>query len=160
LDKTSSQGKILRPDWQFSEEKIDEKTFLSTIKHFMFQTTKIARLLMRDELRQAHTILEQSLRVDFLRLLEMEARIRTNDTTQTWYDGRRLDEWANPNILKKIPETFGQFDLQSQAKALLALSDLFEELSQNISDQTSYAFPQKAFNQIKAWLCQTIGSCL
>jgi hypothetical protein len=62
--------------------------------------------------------------------------------------------------IEKIPETFGQFDLQSQAKALLALSDLFEELSQNISDQTSYVFPQKAFNQIKAWLCHAIGPCL
>ena len=56
--------------------------------------------------------------------------------------GRHIEEWADPQVLGQVRLTFGGYDAEPAAEALVATIRLFQWTAQDTSDRLGYHFPR------------------
>jgi aminoglycoside 6-adenylyltransferase len=77
-------------------------------------------------------------------MIEWHARAAHGWDYGTWHDGRFLERWAEPRVLKGLPAVFAHYDEDDIRRGLLATMDLFRWLAQETAEQLRYPFPVDA----------------
>lgn len=153
FDKDASDSPLTLPKaWLAPPPDPTQDEFLALVKRVFLAATRAAKLLKRGELWGAKYQCDTDMKRHLLTMFEWHARATHGSDHDTWYDGRYLDQWADPQALASLPATFAAYDASDLWRALFATLDLFRRLAIETAEQLNYAYPSQAEWHINAWL--------
>jgi len=126
--------------------------FTALINHAWLTATRTARLLKRGELWQAKAQVDTVFKDRLLTMLEWHIQVKYGLERDTWYEGRYLKQWAEPDILAEIPATFARYQVDDLWRALSAGLTLFRRLATETAERLQYPYPTMADEHITSWL--------
>jgi aminoglycoside 6-adenylyltransferase len=150
LDKDGLAAK-LPPPYILPAERPSQAVFEETVRRFWYDVSQVAKRIRRRDLWVVKAQ-DSALKEHLLHLIEWHAQVVHNH--DTWHEGRFMAEWADPEIWKTLPDTFGGFDAASSWRALLATMDLFRRLALEIAPLLQYPYPTRLDDQITRWIQQ------
>jgi aminoglycoside 6-adenylyltransferase len=115
-----------------------EAEFLELIHRFWSLAGRKAKKICRGELYIAQS---WSLNHVMLPMIEWHAHATHGWEHDTWYDGRFLEEWADPRILEAFFRTFAHYGRNDMSHSLLATMDLFRWLATETANRLGYQYP-------------------
>jgi aminoglycoside 6-adenylyltransferase len=124
--------------------------FTQTIYQTFLITTRTAKFLRRGDLWRAKQVSDGSMRQLLLCMMEWHAQVIHGK--DTWYDGRFLEQWADPRVLVVLPTIFSAYDTPSTWDSLLAILDLFRWLAQETAEKLHYPYPETADSHITTFI--------
>lgn len=153
FDKDAPDSPLTLPEaWLASPPHPPQDEFLVLVNQVFLSATRAAKLLKRGELWGAKYQCDTDMKRHLLTMLEWHARATHGPNHDTWYDGRYLDQWADPQARADLPATFAAYDASDLWRALFATLDLFRRLAIETAEQLNYAYPIQAERHINAWL--------
>jgi aminoglycoside 6-adenylyltransferase len=126
--------------------------FLEVVSSFWALSLLTSKHICRRELWMAHEMSGAQMRAALLKMLEWHARSASGWAIETWYEGRRMTEWAEPRALEALGQTFGHFDAPDTWRALDASMELFRWLARETSDRLGYPYPVEAEEHVRGWV--------
>ncbi|MCO6449408.1 MAG: aminoglycoside 6-adenylyltransferase [Caldilineales bacterium] len=139
LDRTGVESALLPRPTPMPSEPLTHQDLAQSTARFLLMADKIARCLARGELFRAHRLLGGELQDEILKLLEWQAH--TGSGIDTWYGGRRLEQWADPQVLAELPDLFPAHESRDIAQALAAAIRLFRRLAEDIARVGAFPWP-------------------
>lgn len=118
-----------------------EPEFLNLVHDFWYHTVWTAKKLRRGELWTAKFCCDGYLKQLLHRMLEWHTRARRGESTDTWMNGRFLEEWADARAVAALPAIFAHYDAPDVWRALLATMDLFHWLAFETAKTLGYPYP-------------------
>jgi aminoglycoside 6-adenylyltransferase len=152
LDKTGSADASLQP---FNLEAAVHPTtaeFQSTTDNFLLEASRTAKLIQRQDLWRAKASCDAELKKKLLRMMEWHARAKYGRERDTWYDGRYLAQWADPEVAAALPTTFAAYDTADLHRAFHATLDLYYQLALETAEVLSYPYPTPGQDAALSWL--------
>jgi aminoglycoside 6-adenylyltransferase len=132
-----------------------ESTWTDTNHDFLYHAVWAAKKARRGELWIAKSSCDGYLKTLLLRLIEWHAITKNN--RDTWHKGRFLENWAEPEILAELPDTFARYTLVDVQRALLFSLRFYERFGREVAKRLGYAFPDEACAFATAQVKQLIG---
>jgi aminoglycoside 6-adenylyltransferase len=144
---------IQLPPFKFDPFEPPDVTEFQTVVHEMLLNGyKMAKLIKRGDLVRAKLVLASQMRPTLLTMIAWHAQAVFGSERDTWYNGRYLDEWADPRVLAALPNTYGGFSDEETWRSLFGLLILFRWLAEEMAVSWDYAFPAAAADQVMAWI--------
>lgn len=126
--------------------------FAVILNQFWLSIYRASNMVRRGELWRARMITDGPLRQQLLRILEWHAKAGNGEACDTWYDGRFLDEWVEPQVLALLPGIFAPFDEAGTRRAILAFMTLMDKLGRQTAEKWSYPYPIENQTHILDWI--------
>lgn len=151
-----------------SEEAATEKlprvltmptTFPASVRtqltHGLFLSFGLAKSIFRNDLWRAHNYLSQ-IRAQIMWFIEIRARSNTSRKVDTWDDGRYIDQWADHELIKRLPNLFPGYDQESLTKSFHFALGLLDELALDVSTLMREDYPTPGQQSALKWLYEAI----
>jgi aminoglycoside 6-adenylyltransferase len=87
-----------------------------------------------------------------LRMIEWHARAKRGWGYDTWFRGRFLEKWADPQALRQMRDVFSHYDEADVKRSLLAAMSLFRALALETAERLGYSYPEEADKQVTEWI--------
>ena len=138
IDKDGITKQMLKPTYQISIiKKPSEKEFQNLINDFWWDTTYVAKCLVRDEIFYAKFMSETVIRTEYLiPLIEWHIASEHNWNITTNKYGRLFKKYLNQEMWAKTEQTFSGSDIKENWTALFSGNELFDGLR----DKTTVLF--------------------
>jgi aminoglycoside 6-adenylyltransferase len=117
-----------------------EQAFALAVGYFWAGALAVARQLRRRNLWVAKSR-DWVLKGHLLKMLEWHARAEHGWDTDTWYEGKFLAQWTDPQSWHALHGAFGRFDAADSWQTLFATMDLFRRLATETAARLGYAYP-------------------
>jgi aminoglycoside 6-adenylyltransferase len=141
LDKDSLAGTFMEPAMRAaSGTPPSEREFRDLVDEFWFEAYHIPKYLARQELMLAK-FRDWSTRELLLRLIGWHARTRHGWDYDTWYLGKHLRQWAEPEVWEALFACYGRFDAEDSWRAFFATIRLFDSLGEETARTLGYHYP-------------------
>lgn len=121
---------------------MSEEVFNNMVNDFYFHNIWAYKKLKRGELWSAKMNVDAYLKNYLLRMIEYYCYLMNG--VDVWHDGRFIDRWAEPSILKDLSECFAHYDTEDVKSALIHTHQLFARLSKEIAYKKGFTYPDKA----------------
>jgi hypothetical protein len=95
---------------------------------------------------------DQQVKKCLLTMMEWNAVASDPERHDTWYGGRRLQEWADPRWNAQLIQTWPSYDLAGAWDALLATLELFSKVARETAQLLSYPYPIDDELRIRKWI--------
>jgi aminoglycoside 6-adenylyltransferase len=142
------KDRILPPFTPLSDKPashlLTEAEFTEIANDFWYHTVWTAKKLCRGELWTALRCCDVYMKNLLLKVIECHARVLHGTDYDTWYNGRFLERWADPRVIKGLKNTYARYDKKDIRRALLATMDLFRWITREIVEKTGYPYPATA----------------
>lgn len=154
IDKDGITKQMLKPTYQISIiKKPSEKEFQNLINDFWWDTTYVAKCLVRDEIFYAKFMSETVIRTEYLiPLIEWHIASEHNWNITTNKYGRLFKKYLNQEMWAKTEQTFSGSDIKENWTALFSMTDLVSEIGTELSKKLEYKYPDKLENDIRKYL--------
>ena len=154
IDKDGITKQMLKPTYQISIiKKPSEKEFQNLINDFWWDTTYVAKCLVRDEIFYAKFMPETVIRTEYLiPLIEWHIASEHNWNITTNKYGRLFKKYLNQEMWAKTEQTFSGSDIKENWTALFSMTDLVSEIGTELSKKLEYKYPDKLENDIRKYL--------
>lgn len=130
-----------------------QNEFLEVVNDFLYHAIWTAKKLGRGELWTANFCLDSYMKWKcLLRMIEWHTRATRGWTHDIWHNGRFLEEWANPQVLKGLQNAFAHYDEEDIRHGLLATMDLFRRIAMETAEKLSYPYPTKTDERVTEWI--------
>ncbi|MFT3904091.1 MAG: AadS family aminoglycoside 6-adenylyltransferase [Niabella sp.] len=154
IDKDGLTQNLKKPTYQVSIiKKPTEEKFRQVLNDFWWDTTYVAKCLVRKDLFYAKFMSESVIRTNYLLPL-MEWYIADkhgwNITTNKF--GRLFKKYLSPEMWEKTEKTFSGSDIEENWNALFAMADLTSEIGKELSEKRGYEYPEKTETDIRKYL--------
>jgi aminoglycoside 6-adenylyltransferase len=106
----------------------------SVIHEFWYHTLRAIKHLNRDDLWRAFMSCNHEIKRPLLQMIEWQTKASKGWNVDTLYEGRMIAKWANDDVVSQFPVAFQGYDRAALARGLIASIDLFETLSQEVTD--------------------------
>ena len=116
--------------------------FANLVNDFWYHAVWTARKLRRGELWVARSCLDGHMKRLLLLVIEWKADLGAS--TDHWFDGRFLEQRAEPSTLEALHNSFAHYDSQDVARALGATMDLFRRLARDLAVRLELPYPTGA----------------
>ncbi len=126
IDKDGITKQMLKPTYQISIiKKPSEKEFQNLINDFWWDTTYVAKCLVRDEIFYAKFMSETVIRTEYLiPLIEWHIASEHNWNITTNKYGRLFKKYLNQEMWAKTEQTFSGSDIKENWTALFSMTQL------------------------------------
>jgi aminoglycoside 6-adenylyltransferase len=131
--------------------------FLEVVNDFLYHAVFTVKHLQRGELWWTITCLDCYMQRLLLRMIEWHAQATHDWELDTWFGGRFLEEWAHPQAVEGLHETFSHYNIEDASRALLASINLFRWLATQTSTRLSYPYPTEADKNVTKWIKTSIS---
>ena len=115
---------------------------------FWFHALWTAKKLMRGELWTAKRCCDFYLKQLLLVFIEWEAKLTGNENTDTWYNGRFFERWADKETQEDTRKVFAHYDETDIWRALLETMSLFRRVASYVAGGFGLVYPAAADNKI------------
>src|SRR5687767_359129 len=105
-----------------------ETDFLNVVNDFWYHAIWTTKKLQRGEVWTAKTGTDGYMKRLLLNMIEWHAHATGKGTSDTWFNGRFLEEWADPRVLAELKNTFALYESADVKRGLLATMNLFRWL--------------------------------
>jgi aminoglycoside 6-adenylyltransferase len=154
LDKTGTPTELHLPE-TVTPKSPTQAEFTALSQRLWLDAIRAAKFIRRKDLWRAKQLCDGEMKQHLLTLLEWQAAVRPGQQ-DIWYDGRFLNEWADPQAVADLPATFAAYEAADLQRALLATLSLFRRLAREVARQLGYSYPveidQYVHDQIRAML--------
>jgi len=116
--------------------------FANLANDFWYHAVWTARKLRRGELWVARSCMDGHMKRLLLRVMEWKADL--GSSTDHWFDGRFLEQWADPSTLAALGDSFAHYDSSDVARALEATMGLFRRLASDLAVRMELPYPTGA----------------
>jgi aminoglycoside 6-adenylyltransferase len=121
----------------------DPAAFTNLVNNFWYHAVWAARKLRRGELWVARSCVDGQMKQLMLQLIEWQADL-TGANPDHWFDGRFVEQWADPSTLAALRDSFAHYDPADVARALAATMDLFRHLATDLALRLELSYPTSA----------------
>jgi len=129
-----------------------QSEFLQVVSDFMYHAVFTAKHLMRGELWWAKMSSDCYMQRLLLRMIEWHARAKHGWSYDTWFRGRFLEKWVDPQVLRQMREVSSHYDEPDVKRGLLAAMCLFRALALETAERLGYSYPEEADVQVTGWV--------
>jgi aminoglycoside 6-adenylyltransferase len=126
--------------------------FAAVLNQFWLSIYRASNMVLRGELWRARTISDGPIRQQLLCMLEWHAKAEKGGVYDTWYDGRFMADWGEPQVLALLPEIFASFDAAGTRRAILASMTLMDRLGKQTAEKWGYPYPIENQIHIQEWI--------
>jgi aminoglycoside 6-adenylyltransferase len=140
LDKDNLfENVTISNDEDYRIHKPTEKEFLDTCNEFWWVSTYVVKGLLRKEITYAKGMLERVVRPMFMQVIEWNVGIENNFNVSLGKDDRFLELYITNDFYKKILLTYSNFELEENWKALLVMTEVFQQASNFVADKFGFS---------------------
>jgi aminoglycoside 6-adenylyltransferase len=126
--------------------------FLELVNDFLYHSIWTAKHVMRGELWWSLTCLNCRLANQLRQMIEWQARATHGKDYDSWFRGRFLEAWAEPEALKGLEDSFARYTKQDAVAALKAAMDLFRKTATDTANKLNFKYPTDADKKIAEWI--------
>jgi aminoglycoside 6-adenylyltransferase len=117
-----------------------QQEFTGVVEEFWFEIYHVTKYLAREE-RWMARVRECAVNEFLLTMIEWHSRARHGRDLDTHYLGKRITEWASPDVLARLPETYSGDDPTSAWAALDATCQLFRDIARETATRLTLTYP-------------------
>jgi len=128
-----------------------EDEFQQVVNDFLYHSVWTAKHVMRGELWWGLTCVNCRLAHLLQQMIEWQARATHGNRYDTWFRGRFLEMWADPETLEELKDSFARYNKQDAAIALKASMDLFRKTALDVAKKLNYRYPTDADKKVTEW---------
>lgn len=136
-------GEALHP----TQEELD-----AAVNRAILSAARAAKFIYRLDLWRGQSEMSGQLRRQLLTMIEWHARTQSGLHLDTWYDGRHMSVWADPQIVSFVPATFASFDAADMKRALEETIRLIHLLAGEIALALGLQYPNRGQQAAVSWL--------
>lgn len=122
-----------------AETPPSEAEFSECVNWFAAAALMQAKLIVRNEPWLAKQR-DHDLKAQLLRMIEWDHRSRQGWDYETWYLGKHINQWADPEVRDSLDRCWTGFDIDEMRPALQASVALFDELAERT--RSALGFPR------------------
>jgi hypothetical protein len=111
-----------------------------------------SKQLVRHELWMALGTVDQQVKQCLLTMMEWHAIATNPELGDTWYGGRRVQEWADPRWVAALRETWPTYDVEGAWDALLATFELFSKVAKETAESLGHRYPVDEELRVRTWI--------
>jgi len=126
--------------------------FLQVVNDFLYHAVFTAKHLRRGELWWSKMSSDCYMQHLLLRMVEWHSRARHGWSYDTWFRGRFLERWADPQVLKQMRHAFSHYNEADVKRGLLAAMTLFHTVAAEVAEKLKYKYPVDADKQVTEWI--------
>lgn len=119
-------------------KKPSEKTFRDVCNEFWWVSAYVAKGLSRGEITYAKEMLETVVRPMFMKLIEWKIGMENDFSVSIGKSGRLMHKYLPDGFYTKVLHTYSDFDIENNWKALFAMTELFEQISNEVSTRLGF----------------------
>lgn len=116
----------------------DEGEFMNLVNDFWYHAVWTAKHLRRGELWWARGGCDGHMKGLLLTMLTWQARASGRDT---WFRGRFLEQWAEPQAVQELHGAFAHYDHEDIWQALFETMQLFSRISLDTAARLGFGYP-------------------
>ncbi|MNK47439.1 Aminoglycoside 6-adenylyltransferase [compost metagenome] len=156
IDKDGITKQMQQPTYQVSIiKRPSKKEFQNVINDFWWDTTYVAKCLVRDEIFYAKYMSETTIRTEYLiPLIEWYIVSDNNWNITTNKHGRLFKKYLSQEMWTKTQRTFSGSEIEENWDALFSMADLVSEIGTELSKTLDYPYPQKLEADIRKYLTE------
>ena len=152
LDKHGLAVRMTAPGAEVTPKAPTQRVFINTVHSLFGLVLWESKQLVRHELWMALGTVDQQVKQCLLAMMEWHS-IATNPTLgDTWYGGRRVQEWADPRWVAALRHTWPSYDSEGAWDALLATLDLFSMMAKETAKALGYLYPVEEELRVRSWM--------
>jgi aminoglycoside 6-adenylyltransferase len=126
-------------DKDYYIQRPTEKEFLDTCNEFWWVSTYVAKGLLRNEIIYAKEMLETVVRPMFMKVIEWKVGIENNFDVSFGKAGKFLKTYLTNDCYKKNLLTYSNFEPQENWKALLLMTEIFQQTSNFVANHLGFS---------------------
>jgi aminoglycoside 6-adenylyltransferase len=111
-----------------------------------------SKQLVRHELWMALGTVDHQVKECLLTMMEWQAISANPELGDTWYGGRRVQEWADPRWVAALRETWPSYDVERAWDALLATLELFSQVAKETAESLGHRYPVDEELRVRTWI--------
>lgn len=115
-----------------------EKEFDQVVNDFLYHIVWAAKKLRRGELWTAKACCDGYMKRRLLTMIEWHTLAHKGWSTDIWFNGRFLEEWTDPKIVRRLHDTFAHYNYEDVKKALFGTGNLFVEIARETARKLGY----------------------
>ena len=150
IDKGDS-GTVQAPGKAVTRPQQQAVEFESAVHQFWITAYRAATMIRRGDLWRARHIMDVNLRRLITQMMAWHAQA-SGTGIDTWYDGRFIDEWADPRALATLAGLFAAYEQTATVKALREMLDLYEWIARETAVRKQHPYPTAALDQVRDWI--------
>ncbi len=121
--------------------------FNEHLNDFLYHAIWTAKKIRRGELWVAKSCCDGYMKRLLLRMIEWHARAHHGWNYDTWFNGRFLESWAEPQVLSELAPAFAHYELDDLKKALGQTVRLHKSLSTETAKKLDYKFSNEMYSE-------------
>jgi hypothetical protein len=111
-----------------------------------------SKQLVRRELWMALGTVDQQVKQCLLTMMQWHSIASNPELGDTWYGGRRVQEWADPRWVAALRETWPTYDVEGAWDALLATFELFSKVAKETAESLGHQYPVDEELRVRTWI--------
>ena len=119
-----------------------EEEFWAAVEEFWFEAFHIPRLLQRNDLWVVK-LRDWTMKQRLLEMIEWHATATKGAQHDVWHIGKRMAEWTEPEVWRRLHSTFGHFDGADSLGALHATVELYRDLATETAAAFGFVYPDE-----------------
>jgi|HigsolmetaAR201D_1030396.scaffolds.fasta_scaffold07434_4 aminoglycoside 6-adenylyltransferase len=120
------------------------EAFSNLVNDFWYHAVWTSKKLRRGELWTAKFACDGYMKRLLLTMLQWHAQATHGLQSDTWHNGRFLEQWGDPRAVAALADAFAHYNEADVRRALFATMDVFRELASETAERLGYAYPQQA----------------
>jgi len=128
--------------------------FMEVVNDFWFHTVWTAKKLRRGELWVATTCNNGYMKRLLLQMMEWHAQATQESERDTWFDGRFIEQWGSPQVVRELPKIIAHYDDEDVWRALMASMELFQQIASKTAEHWQYIYPVKQVKKAIEWVTE------
>lgn len=151
VDKNSYQNKFKQCKFDTQSDDLNPKEFLRIVEEFWFEVWHIGKYLKRNDLWVAK-FRDAGVKEFLLKMIEWHAKSVKGLDSNTWYQGRFMQEWTDVQTWEELDSCFGHFNAGDSWQALFSTMKLFRKLARETASNLEYEYPDEVDKNITDWV--------
>ena len=139
--------------WPPSREEVS-----NLIGDYLYHCVWVTKKLRRGELAVAVECQNAHQGTTLRQFVEWQAEARSGGATNTYYGGRFLERWAEPETVAGLAIWQSHYDNADVARSILDGMELFRMLATEVAAAVGAAYPAQAHDSIRGWLARALGN--
>jgi aminoglycoside 6-adenylyltransferase len=111
-----------------------------------------SKQLVRNELWMALGSVDQQVKQCLLTMMEWHSLATNPQLRETWYGGRRVEQWADPRWVAHLRQTWPSYDVEGAWEALFATLELFSEVARETAQVLGHRYPVDEELRLRGWI--------